>query len=152
MPSRKETKPFIEVAVRYAELNSSSMKRMVAVATILLGLSVFKADAQYVRVRPGFSVGISIGAPGPAPFAGGIWVGPEWRWRSGRYVEVPGYWEKHQRMGGHRRRVSGLDARLRSEADERSKRELRAFDAHCAEAATLRRMRSNRACPSVPRG
>jgi len=73
------------------------MKRIVIVAIVLLGLSVFKANAQYVRVRPGFSVGISIGAPGPAPYAGAIWIGPEWRWRGGHYVEVPGYWARPYR-------------------------------------------------------
>jgi WXXGXW repeat (2 copies) len=73
------------------------MKRIIIVAMFLLGLSALKANAQYVRVRPGFSVGISIGAPGPAPYAGAIWVGPEWTWRGGRYVEVPGYWERPYR-------------------------------------------------------
>jgi hypothetical protein len=73
------------------------MKRIIVVTIILLGLSILKSDAQYVRVKPGFSVGISIGAPGPAPYAGAIWIGPEWAWRGGRYVEVPGYWERPHR-------------------------------------------------------
>jgi len=59
---------------------------------IVLGFSILKSNAQYVAVRPGFSIGISIGTPGPAPFPGAIWVGPEWVWQAGRYVEVPGYW------------------------------------------------------------
>ena len=66
---------------------------------VLLGLFQIKGNAQYVRVRPGFHVGITIGAPGPAPFAGGIWIGPEWRWRGGRYVEVPGYWARPRHRG-----------------------------------------------------
>jgi len=69
------------------------MKKILIVAIALLGLSIVKADAQYVRVKPGFSVGITIGAPGPAPYSGAIWIGPEWRWRGSRYVEVPGYWQ-----------------------------------------------------------
>ncbi|HEY0433518.1 MAG TPA: hypothetical protein VGC95_06575 [Chitinophagaceae bacterium] len=68
------------------------MKRIVIMFAVLFAFSTLKADAQYVRVRPGFSVGVSIGAPGPAPFGGGVWVAPEWAWRGGRYVEVPGYW------------------------------------------------------------
>jgi hypothetical protein len=52
------------------------------------------AKAQHIRVRMNFPVGITIGAPGPAPFGGAIWVGPEWTWRGGNYVCVPGYWER----------------------------------------------------------
>ena len=70
------------------------MKRILIVLFVFLGLSVLRADAQYVAVRPGFSVGISVDVPGPRPFPGAIWVGPEWSWRAGRYVEVPGYWER----------------------------------------------------------
>ena len=58
-----------------------------------------------MAVRPGFSIGISIGAPGPAPFPGAVWVGPEWVWQAGRYVEVPGYWGRpyhhHPWVAGH---------------------------------------------------
>jgi hypothetical protein len=57
------------------------------------------ADAQFVRVRLGFPAGVAVAAPGAAPFAGGIWIGPEWRWQGGRYVHVPGYWARPQRRG-----------------------------------------------------
>lgn len=80
------------------------MKKIVFVVITLLGLSLLKADAQYVRRKPGFSVHISVGAPGPAPYGGAIWVAPEWSWRGGRYVEVPGYWE---RPGSHHGWISG---------------------------------------------
>jgi hypothetical protein len=76
------------------------MKKILFVVTVILGLSSLKADAQYVRRKPGFSVGVSVGAPGPAPYSGGIWIGPEWTWRSGRYVEVPGYWARPGRHHG----------------------------------------------------
>ena len=56
---------------------------------VLFVFSLIKADAQYVRRKPGFSVNISIGAPGPAPYNGAIWVAPEWEWRNGHYIEVP---------------------------------------------------------------
>ncbi len=73
------------------------MKKTVSVIIVVLGLSLLKADAQYVRKKPGFSVNISIGAPGPAPYRDAIWVGPEWVWSHGRYVEVPGHWVKPSR-------------------------------------------------------
>lgn len=55
------------------------------------------SSAQHVRVRMNFPVGISIGAPGPSPYTGAVWIGPEWQWRGGTYVSVPGYWAKPQR-------------------------------------------------------
>lgn len=64
---------------------------------MVLGLSLVKANAQYVRERPRFSLSISVGNPGPPPFSGAIWVGPEWQWRENRYVEVPGYWAHPRR-------------------------------------------------------
>lgn len=50
--------------------------------------------AQHVRVRLKFPINISIGSRGPAPFAGAVWIGPEWAWRGNRYECVPGYWAK----------------------------------------------------------
>ena len=81
------------------------MKKILVIATICLAFGVMKADAQYVHARPGFSVGISLGAPGPAPYAGAVWVGPEWAWRNGHYVEVAGYWDRPYRH--HRYWVPG---------------------------------------------
>jgi len=80
------------------------MKKLLITVMILLGLSLIKADAQYVRRKPGFSVNVTVGAPGPPPYSGAIWIGPEWTWRGGQYVEVPGYWA---RPGRHRGWVSG---------------------------------------------
>ena len=80
------------------------MKKLLITVMILLGLSLIKADAQYVRRKPGFSVNVTMGAPGPPPYSGAIWIGPEWTWRGGQYVEVPGYWA---RPGRHRGWVSG---------------------------------------------
>ncbi len=62
-----------------------------------MGFSLIKADAQYVRRKPSFNVNVSIGAPGPPPYSGAIWVEPEWRWRHGGYVAVPGYWVRTPR-------------------------------------------------------
>ena len=75
-------------------------------ALAVVVLISFAANAQHVKVRIGFPVGISVGAPGRAPFAGAIWIGPEWTWRNGNYVCVPGYWAKprHHRavwVSGH---------------------------------------------------
>lgn len=66
------------------------MKRVVIAAMAVLLIN--NLYAQHVRVRLNFPVGIRAGAPGPAPLRGSVWVGPEWRWQSGRYVSVPGYW------------------------------------------------------------
>src|SRR5689334_20980970 len=73
------------------------MKKILIVSVIALGLSVMKADAQYVRSKPGFSIGISIGPRDPRPYPDAVWVGPEWVWRNGYYVEVPGHWVRMQR-------------------------------------------------------
>ena len=57
------------------------------------------ANAQHVKVRIGFPVGICTGPSGRAPFSGAIWIGPEWQWRGGHYVSVPGYWARPGRYG-----------------------------------------------------
>jgi hypothetical protein len=69
------------------------MKKIMLVLAIVLGFS-FIAGAQRVRVRLDFPVNVSIGAPGPPPFGGAIWIAPEWRWERDRYVAVPGYWAR----------------------------------------------------------
>lgn len=75
------------------------MKRRVVLMFVLFMAIGAAVQAQHVRVRPGFSIGISIGAPGPRPYSGAVWVGPEWQWRGGRYESVPGYWARPQRYG-----------------------------------------------------
>ena len=67
------------------------MKKIIFAAIMLLSLSIFRANAQFVRTKPVFSVGVSVGTPGPAPYGGAVWIGPEWTWHGNRYVEVPGY-------------------------------------------------------------
>jgi hypothetical protein len=37
------------------------MKKVIILCIMAFGLSLTKADAQYVRRKPGFSIGISIG-------------------------------------------------------------------------------------------
>ena len=65
-----------------------------------------QSKAQCVKVRMNFPMGVTINAPGPAPYRDAVWIGPEWRWQGGQYVHVPGYWArpgKHHRrwMAGH---------------------------------------------------
>jgi hypothetical protein len=79
------------------------MKKVLVVAALVFGVSVM-ANAQHVRVRLDFPVTIRVGAPGPPPFAGAVWIAPDWRWQRGRYVAVPGYWARPHR---HRTYVGG---------------------------------------------
>jgi hypothetical protein len=73
------------------------MKKIFFLTLLFLITGISALQAQRVKVRIGFPVGISIGAPGPAPYGGAIWVGPEWQWRGGRYHCVPGYWARPNR-------------------------------------------------------
>jgi len=72
--------------------------KLLFLALLATGASL-TSQAQHVRVRLGFPAGVRIAAPGPAPFRSAIWIGPEWQWRNGRYMHVPGYWAK-PRYGG----------------------------------------------------
>ena len=73
------------------------MKVLIPVLFFIMVASV--AHAQHVKVRIGFPVGISIGAPGRIPYAGAVWIGPEWQWHGRNYVCVPGYWARPGRHG-----------------------------------------------------
>ncbi|HEV7781978.1 MAG TPA: hypothetical protein VGO58_11975 [Chitinophagaceae bacterium] len=72
------------------------MKKIIVILVVLVTL-VSSSQAQNVRVQLNFPVGISIGAPGPRPYTGAVWIGPEWQWRGGNYVHVPGYWARPNR-------------------------------------------------------
>jgi hypothetical protein len=73
------------------------MKTLIPVLFFMLIAGI--ANAQHVKVKIGFPVGISIGPSGRAPFSGAIWIGPEWTWRGGNYVCSPGYWARPSRHG-----------------------------------------------------
>ena len=70
------------------------MKKRIVLLGLLLTLGIVGVKAQYVRVQIGFPVGARVHAVGPRPYAGAVWVGPEWRWRNGQYQSVPGYWAR----------------------------------------------------------
>jgi len=76
-----------------------TMKMKLFIPVLLFLMIAGVANAQHVRVRIGFPAGISIGPSGRAPFAGSVWIGPEWQWRGGNYVCVPGYWARPGRFG-----------------------------------------------------
>ena len=61
---------------------------------VVLGISVIQSDAQYLKRKPGFSISINIDAPGPPPYPDAVWITPEWAWRGGQYVEIPGHWDR----------------------------------------------------------
>ena len=68
------------------------IKLLIPLLSFMMLASV--VNGQYVKVRINFPVGIHVGAPGRAPYAGAVWIGPEWQWRGGHYVMVSGYWAK----------------------------------------------------------
>ena len=72
------------------------MKNKLFLLMLVTGFSFVKADAQYVRSKPGFSVNLSIGSRERVQHRGSVWVGPEWEWRGDRYVEIPGHWERER--------------------------------------------------------
>jgi hypothetical protein len=73
------------------------MKKIIIVLLFLAGVT--QLQAQHIRVRLNFPAGISVGAPGRAPYRGAVWIGPEWQWRGGSYVHVPGYWARPHHRG-----------------------------------------------------
>jgi hypothetical protein len=75
------------------------MKMKVLIPVLFFMMVAGAVNAQHVKVRIGFPVGISIGPSGRAPYAGAVWIGPEWQWRGGRYVTAPGYWARPGRYG-----------------------------------------------------
>jgi WXXGXW repeat (2 copies) len=75
------------------------MKRIVLTVALIAGLATVQANAQHARVRLDFPVGIVVHPGAPAPDRESIWIGPEWVWRGGQYVAVPGHWERPRRHG-----------------------------------------------------
>lgn len=69
------------------------IKALIGMCLLVAGLQL---QAQHVRVRLNFPVGVRVNAPGPSPRHGAIWIGPEWRWQRGQYVTIPGYWASPQ--------------------------------------------------------
>lgn len=72
------------------------MKKIFLLMLLATGIS-FYAGAQRVQVRLDFPVNVAVRPASPAPFRAAVWIGPEWRWQSGRYVVVPGYWSRPHR-------------------------------------------------------
>jgi hypothetical protein len=70
------------------------MKHKLLLIVMIIALITADSTAQHVRVQMNFPIGVAVNPPGPPPFAGAIWIGPEWRWNRGNYVCVPGYWSK----------------------------------------------------------
>jgi hypothetical protein len=61
-----------------------------AAIVLIAGFTTIAASAQhfYVKVRPTARVVVRPAAPSPKH----VWVGSEWSWSNGHYVEVPGHW------------------------------------------------------------
>ncbi|MBX3255525.1 MAG: YXWGXW repeat-containing protein [Chitinophagaceae bacterium] len=77
---------------------------MTAIVAVLFSSCAAQSHVYVPERRP-----VAVVAPPPPPFAGAIWVGPEYRWHRGKYVYVaphyvrarhgyawaPGYWKQH---------------------------------------------------------
>ena len=87
------------------------MKTNIIFTTFLCFLISLSGNSQHIKYRKKFPVNITIIAPGPAPFAGAIWIAPEWQWQNGDYIYIPGYWTKPKKH--HRRWISGFWKRTR---------------------------------------
>jgi hypothetical protein len=70
------------------------MKKILLLVVVVMALGVMNSQAQRLKAKIAFPNHIVVKAPGAPPFAGAIWIGPEWEWRGGKYVVVPGYWAK----------------------------------------------------------
>lgn len=68
------------------------MKKILFAFVVLFMATLYSASAQRIGLRLNFSSRAGIHPRGAVPFGGAVWIGPEWAWRGGRYVEVPGYW------------------------------------------------------------
>ncbi|MDR0794001.1 MAG: hypothetical protein LBE82_11890 [Chitinophagaceae bacterium] len=73
------------------------MKNFITKLVLILIISgaaagAVSAQRNYVRVRPRHVV---VARP-PMTRPGYVWIAPEWTWRGGAYVEVPGYWAPPQ--------------------------------------------------------
>src|SRR6201986_4964168 len=68
---------------------------------MLLGVSRVEAQHNYVKVHPTAHEG----KRPPAPSKNHVWVGSEWGWSGGKYVETPGHWEVPPH--GHHHWVAG---------------------------------------------
>jgi hypothetical protein len=82
-------------------LKKNRMKKSVMFFSLFLLAFTIHLRAQHVSVRLNFPVGVSVNAPGPPPYAGAVWIAPEWRWDGNGYVHVPGYWMRIKHKRGH---------------------------------------------------
>ena len=73
------------------------MKKVMFSVLFMTFFAFMHANAQHVRVQLNFPSGYEVNAPRNAPYPNAIWIGPEWQWRGGRYVAVPGHWERARR-------------------------------------------------------
>ena len=75
------------------------MKKRVIALFVVLATGIMCAQAQRISVRLNFPGNAHARYYDRPSFSGAIWIGPEWQWRGGRYVSVPGYWSRPSRYG-----------------------------------------------------
>ncbi len=76
-----------------------NVRAMLAAGALALALGAGTAHAQIVvRIGP---PPVVVEHPGPPPGAGFVWVGGYHRWDGGRYVWVPGHYDRPPHPGAH---------------------------------------------------
>jgi opacity protein-like surface antigen len=75
------------------------VKKLILAMLLAISLAPAAAFAQVVvRIGPPAPV---VERRGPAPGAGFVWIGGYHRWDGGRYVWVPGRWDRPPHPGAH---------------------------------------------------
>src|SRR4051812_9603257 len=83
------------------------IKKLVTAVLLIVAASCSTTKEHYVTVKPET---ITTARTEP-PFAGAIWIGPEYRWSGSTYVVEPAHWAKPVKTGvwvpGHWRETKG---------------------------------------------
>jgi len=75
------------------------MKKIALAALLAVALIPLPSNAQVsIRIGP---PPVVVERPGPPPDRGYVWIGGYQRWDGGRYVWVPGHYERPPHPGAH---------------------------------------------------
>jgi hypothetical protein len=74
----------------------NKLSKLLAVAALALPLAASAQVGVAVRIGPPAPI---VERPGPPPYGGAVWIHGYHRWDGGRYVWVPGRWERPPHPG-----------------------------------------------------